>query len=139
MPGTNVPVAAGFDTTNEASTEAKNLYHNHKKKEYKSTLLLVGLLVWPGPKGVPIQAGVNATFANKGIYNGLWILEAVKHNLSGGKLDTELEWRKCIDPADIPPKPAVAPAPPEDDSTDPTTTDDPDPDPNPDYPDADPS
>jgi hypothetical protein len=100
MPGT-IPDLVTDDPAIQATAidQAKANLRAKNTKEFKSTITCAGLLCFPN--GVAIQSGINVTFANKGIFNGKWIIEKETLHIVEGKFITELFLRKCIDPAPL--------------------------------------
>jgi hypothetical protein len=98
MPGTDEPVLTTDPAIQADAVEyAKAALRAKNIKEFKSVLNCAGLLCFPN--GVAIQSGINVEFVGKGIYNGKWIIEKEVLHITENKFVTELELRKCIDPA----------------------------------------
>jgi hypothetical protein len=97
MPG-DIPPLYGDnpDTQDAMSNEVVSVLRSKNIKEYHSVLTTAAALCFPN--GVAIESGIVVTFKNKGIFDGNWIVQKVTLNTSGGKLTTDIEFRKCIIP-----------------------------------------
>lgn len=99
--GTNVPVVEqSFDVQSTANERAEILARWFNVKEYKSSVIFVGMLQWPN--GVALDSATVITIINKGLFNGNWIIRTVKQELNEGKLNTSIILRKCLNPEDYP-------------------------------------
>ena len=96
MPGTDVPVRSDAALTEDERELAVAYLRTKNMHEYRSTITFPGTGNYPGTN-IAIVSGQVVNFANKGLYNGRWIVEVVKHTLIDSKLVTELELHRCID------------------------------------------
>lgn len=55
-----------------------------------------------GTGNVAIQTGQTVQFANKGPFNGKWIIQRARFELNDGSLKTTVQFRKCLKPSDYP-------------------------------------
>jgi hypothetical protein len=96
--GEDVPSTVGNDqdTLDSTADMAKLLLRAKNIKEYHSVLNTAGSLTFPN--GVAIESGVVVNFKNKGVFDGKWIIQKVSIHLVDGKLESEIEWRKCLIP-----------------------------------------
>jgi hypothetical protein len=98
MPG-EIPTLYGDNTNTQdkLADEAVQILRAKNIKEYHSILSSAGSLCFPN--GVAIESGIVVTFKNKGIFDGNWIIQKVSLHTSDGKLNSDIEFRKCLIPA----------------------------------------
>lgn len=94
--GDEVPAEVGQDPNaqNEAAENAALLLRAKNIKEFHSILSTAGTLTFPN--GVAIDSGLVVTFKGKGLFDGNWIIQKYTIHLTDGKLEAELEFRKCL-------------------------------------------
>jgi hypothetical protein len=97
MPG-DIPDLFGTNTNTQDSTanEAMAILRAKNIKEFHSVLSSAGSLCFPN--GIAIESGIVVTFKNKGIFDGKWIVQKVTIHTSDGKLNSDIELRKCLEP-----------------------------------------
>lgn len=81
-------------TEEDSRDQAQLLLRAKNIKEFHSVLTTAGSLTFPN--GVAIESGVVVAFKNKGLYDGNWIIQKVSIRLTEGKLQVEIDWRKCL-------------------------------------------
>jgi hypothetical protein len=94
----DIPDLYGDNTNTQDSTaaEAASILRAKNIKEFHSVLSSAGSLCFPN--GIAIESGIVVTFKNKGIFDGNWIVQKVTIHTSDGKLNSDIELRKCLVP-----------------------------------------
>jgi len=96
MPGTIPEVDPKVAATANQLDMAIALLRSHNMHEFRSTVSFPGTANWPGTN-IAITSGVVINIVGKGLFDGRWIVEIVKHTVIESKLETEVQVRKCID------------------------------------------
>jgi hypothetical protein len=93
-----IPDIAGTNSNSQAGNaeDAAMILRAKNIKEFHSVFTTAGTLVFP--QSVAIESGIVATFKNKGLFDGNWIVQKVTISTSEAKLVSEIEWRKCMIP-----------------------------------------
>jgi hypothetical protein len=84
------------NTQDNTATEAMQILRAKNLKEFRSILTSAGSLCFPN--GIAIESGIVVTFKNKGLFDGNWIIQKVTIHTSDARLNSDIEFRKCLIP-----------------------------------------